>query len=286
MAYEIFNQGPVTPHRLHAVVRLVERMKEIQRQELVNLLQPQELKLENQETATLVINAAINCGLLVEDKFKKLIRISDGLPNLESIKDFRRWMQNRLLGVTDEDEPNFLLNLFTAWYMGQGEKVFKYSKDVDKKFNSEVFSNEIERSFNSTKLNNWKTWAAFLGFGWFNDENGVLFPDAHDRIEPHIAELLPKKELVFGEFMKNLNGICPELDGGSLFKKCMQYSSLMEGDGNTLKLALSTALRILEQEKRIKLINRADAKETWHLHPASAYTTDQVTHIQQGEQWL
>jgi hypothetical protein len=286
MKYEIINQGPATPHRLHAAVRLVIRVKEINRQELINLLQPPELELENQSTATTVINTAINCGLLIEDKQTKTIKLTPNLPSLENATDFKRWMQDQVLGVTEENESNFLLNIFTAWYMVQSTKVFVLEKDLDTKFNSEVFPNDTERSFNSTKLNSWKTWAAFLGFGWFNKENDFLLPDAHDRIEPHLGNLLPKKEIIFGTFMTNLSSICPELDGGVLFRKCLQYSSSAESQSNQVRLALSTALRIFDQEKRIKLVNRADARETWQLHPASGYTIEQVTHIQQGEQWL
>jgi len=40
MAYELLNHGPVIPHRLHALVRLVARRPQIVKARLIDLLQP------------------------------------------------------------------------------------------------------------------------------------------------------------------------------------------------------------------------------------------------------
>jgi hypothetical protein len=194
-------------------------------------------------------------------------------------------MQKTLLGQDDENDPNFLLNIFTAWYLVQNEGLFQYAKDIDKQFNSEVFPDDSERSFNSTKLNSWKTWASFLGFGWLNRENGVLIPDVYDRLEPKLTALLPgeNQEIALSKFFNGLGDVCPELDGGTLYQRCIQLSRKTDMYRNRLSLALSTALRVLFFERKIELITRADASENWQLFPASGYSVDRITHIRLGD---
>ena len=286
MPYEIISSGTVTPFRLHALVRLVHRFQKISRKELIDLVQPLELGLENQETAKEVIKAAINCKLVIEIPSENVIQAGDNLSSLLDPKDFKARMQSSLLGQADENGPNFLLNIFTAWYFVQNENVFQFSKDFDKQFNEEVFRDDTERHFNSTKLNGWKMWASFLGLGWLNKENGIVIPDVHDRIDSLLSNILPitrKQAVTFGEFITKLTEYCPELDGGVLFKKCWQYSRQAAADRNRLSLALSTALRVLHDEEKIELIRRADAAENWQLFPASGHDISQVTHIRLGK---
>lgn len=284
MPYEIINSGPVTPHRLYALIHLVSRLEKVSRSDLMNYVQPPDLGWENQNTAEEVINAAIRCKLVSETGSHKTIQWNTNIPPLENFEEYRCWMQDLLLGNTKETEPNFLLNIFSAWYIVQDERVFDYSRGIVKHFNDDIFPEDTERSFNSTKLNSWETWASFLGFGWFNRENSLLIPDAHDRINPKLDELFvkSKQELTLGDFIRRLSTKCPELDGGVLFNRCFQISRQAQSSRNQLSLALSTALRVLNEEKRIKLIKRADSSENWQLYPASGYELDRVTHIRIG----
>lgn len=283
MAYELINSGTVTPHRLHAVVRLVTRLNRIKRNELYNLLQPQDLGIGNQDTARETVRAAINCGLLIEDKENDFISLQTGLRDLETTGEFRKWMQNRLLKKVDQEQDNFLLNSFTAWYIVQDEKVFQIAKELHVKFNEVFFADETERSFNSTKLNSWKTWAAFLGIGWLTKDD-FLIPDAHDRVEPLLPNLLPdtNREVEFGVFCERLAEVCPELDQGTNYTRLRQYVP-RTSSMNRLSLALSTALRVLDKEKKIKLIRQPDARKNWPIYPASGYTLDSISHIKLGE---
>lgn len=285
MAFEILNNSQVTPPRLHAMVRLASRVKAPERQDLYDLLQPKEAlpKLDGQEAAKGVYTAARNCGLLAEDD-EKVVGLLLDPRSVESLADFRRHMQRALLGVADDSADNYLLNIYSAWYAVQGDRVFQFSlKDFETRFNSEIFPEAEGRQFNTTKLNGWRDWAAFLGLGWpmrFGNRE-VVVPDAHDRIEPLLNILLPEgeQEVLFGTFMDQLAEHCPELDGGVLFNRCWQASRGAEQRGNKLSLMLSNGLRVLHEAGSIQLDLVRDAAVKWQLYPAVGHPVEQVSHI-------
>jgi hypothetical protein len=96
-----------------------------------------------------------------------------------------------------------------------------------------------------------------------------------------LAELFGEQTgLTFAQFMERLAHICPELDGGHLFKYCWQASRGGEERGNRLSLMLSTALRTLDGLGHLRLLSQADASENWRLYPAEGSRHQQVTHIE------
>ena len=305
MAYEIINAAQVTPHRLHAFVRLVVRLQDPPRQQLLDLLQPAALlegtspdetdigpDREKQSAAGEVYRAAFNCQLICEsdDRTRTVTLVGDP-SGVESLESFRARMQKALFGVTDENVPNYLLNLYTAWYAAQNERVFNFGvTDFATRFNREMYPGRDGQAFNTTKLNGWQDWAAFLGFGWrirptSGNRRELLVPDATDRIRPLLPELLPQRAQVvlYRVFAEALAQCCPELDNGALFKLCWVASHPGEVQGNAISLMLSTALRTLHQSGAIELRREADATELWHLYPAPGYSLPgQITHIRRG----
>lgn len=288
MAFEILNNSTVTPPRLHAMVRLVSRVKAPERQDLYDLLQPKEAlpKLDSQEAVKGVYTAARSCGLLAEDE-AKVVALQVDPRTVESLGDFRRHMQRALLGVTDDSADNYLLNIYSAWYAVQDDRVFQFAiKDFETRFNSEVFPGAEGRHFNPTKLNGWRDWAVFLGLGWpmrFGARE-IIVPDAHERIEPLLGALLPDGEepVLFGAFMDQLAEYCPELDGGVLFNRCWQASRGSEQRGNRLSLMLSNGLRVLHEAGAIQLGLVPDAAVKWGLYPAVGHPIAQVSNIRRG----
>jgi hypothetical protein len=289
---EIINNNQITPQRLHALVRLVPRLRNPNRGSLLELLQPPDL-VSSQEAGKAVYNAAVRYKLIVEEDGSGSVSLHKdiGQPKtIESAKGFCTFMQRRLTGIANEYEDNYLLNLVTAWYAVQNERIFQYQKkdDISQQFNSDMDPRGQEelveegRLFNPTKLNGWLTWASFLGWGWrMTVGQELLMPDTHKRLEPVLPLLLPHlEEIPFGQFAENIAEICPELDGGSLFEKCWQISRGAEMRGNQLSLMLSTGLRSLHDNGLIQLISHADATEVWQLYPAQAHPLHSVTHIQ------
>ncbi|MBX0330992.1 hypothetical protein K2Z83_25385 [Oscillochloris sp. ZM17-4] len=283
MAFEILNNSLVTPPRLHAMVRLTSRLKAPDREKLYDLLQPSFAlpKLENQEAAKGVFTAARSCGLLAEDA-QKVVALQVEPKSVERLADFRQHMQGVLLGITDDSADNYLLNIYSAWYAVQNDRVFQFErKDFETRFNSEIFPDAEGRQFNTTKLNGWRDWAVFLGLGWNLRFGGrdLVVPDAHDRLEPLLDQLLPEGErpAPFGAFMDLLADRCPELDGGVLFDRCWQASRGAEPRGGQLSLMLSSSLRVLHEAGAIELSLVADAATKWQLYPGQPFV--QVSHI-------
>lgn len=291
---EIINNNQVNPHRLHALVRLVSRLRTPDRNDLLEMLQPPDL-VGSQEASKEVYRSAVNFWVIVEGENGTVSLHPDigKSQNIESSDSFCAFMQKRLIGIADEKANNYLLNLFTAWYAVQDEGVFRYSKKIEfrEKFNETMgFRDESEsieegRMLSDEKLNGWLTWASFLGWGWRMKVKSLdlLIPDAHKRLIPVLPSLLPDaQETPFSQFAEKIAEICPELDGGILFEKCWQASRSAELRGNQLSLMLSTGLRSLHDNGKIRLIHYADSANEWQLYPAQAHPLQRVTHIQRG----
>lgn len=292
MAYEILNNAQVTPHRLHALLRLAARETKAARQDLLDLLQPGALQSESSEAkqsaSKAVFNAAVNCGLITQGSGNSgPVQLLVSREEIESSASFRACMQRTLLGVRDENRPNYLLNLYAAWYAVQNERVLQFApQDFETNFNQEIQADAEERVFNKTKLSGWEQWAAFVGWGWFlktAPTRTVLVPDAYSRIAGTLPAIFAAdgrgKSLEFGVFARRLGEYCPELDGGLLFERCWQGSRGAEPRGNRLSLMLSTALRVLHDTEFIELERRADATDIWQLFPAEGHGLKQATHI-------
>lgn len=285
MAFEILNNAQVTPPRLHALVRLVPVVRQPTRADLFNLLQPLRAlpKQENQIAVDGVFAAARSCGLLSEDA-ENIVRLNVSPESIDTLISFRRHMQLKLLGITDDGDDNFLLNIYSAWYAAQDDRVFKFSqKDFELRFNEALFAESDTRRFNTTKLRGWQNWARFLGHGWWLEQGSksLLVPNAQGRIEPKLNHLLPEGQSAVrvGDFMEQLGEQCPELDGGTLFQRCAQVSHTTAVFGNRLSLMLSNALRTLDTIGVIQLMLQADAPVKWQLYPAVGHKHQLISHI-------
>jgi len=288
MAFEILNNALVTPPRLHGMVRIVPLLRQPDKKNLFDMVQPVDAlpKQANQIAAEGVFAAAKSCKLLAEGD-DEVVRLQVPLDVVETLAAFRRHMQQSLLGITDDGEDNYLLNIYSAWYAAQDDRVFKFEpKDFEQRFNEALFPDSDSRRFNTTKLRGWQSWAAFLGHGWplAQSTRDVLVPDARIRIEPLLSQLLPEgpSAVRFGDFMDPLGERCPELDGGTLFRRCAQVSRTSDLFGNRLSLMLSNALRALDTVGAIRLMLQADASVKWQLYPAAGHQRQQISHIQIG----
>lgn len=280
---EITNVAQAERHRIQALVKLVGDLKESAKEDLFHLLQPWEQPSLKAPAVSATFDVARDSKLVSVDE-EGVVRASVDPYHTEDTSAFQKQMVHAFLGVTDEEQSHYRFNLFSAWYAVQNEKVFLVKDGrYDIAFNDQVFPNELQRQFNDTKLPPWRRWAAFLGLGWIMKQGptSVLVPDATRRLQPLLPEIFgERRELVFSQFMEYLALLCPELDGGELYKLCWQASRGGEIKGNSLSLMLSTALRSLDSLKQIRLIDQADALDTWQLYPAQGHPQNRVTHIE------
>lgn len=289
---EILNNAQITPQRLHALLKLVNTLRRPTREELLDLLQPQAIN-PNQDAVKAVYYAAQQVEL-IEENSDSIVSLHESLRDflpIESHKNYRLCLQTKLCGIDDDADHNYLLNLFTAWYAVQDERIFTAnSKRLTDQFNGELFpfdpvtSSEdySGRAFNDTKYNGWRTWATFLGWGWTSSiGNGDVMPDATVRLRGLIShtELLPEQEFIpFRTFAGRLGDSCPELDGGKLYTLCWN-ASRSEQKGNTISLMVSTGLRVLHDLEVIELQRFADATDRWQLFEADGALFNEITHI-------
>jgi len=272
------------------MIKLISRLQAPTRKEVLDLLQPIGL-VTDQSAAKNVYIAAINCGI-IEDASENMLLLNKEAAQLESMQDFQRFMQKRVMGISEQYLPNYLFNLYSAWYIVQNERVLQFvEKDYEIRFNDELFQDVETRIFNMTKFNGWRTWATFLGLGWSLKAGltgrEILVPCASNRLRSVLTELLPSNGQIItcSQFIERLGKCCPELDGGMLFTYCWEASRPGEHQGHNLSLALSTGLRQLHDSKEIELIRQADATDIWQLFPADGLPQHlkQVTHIRLRE---
>jgi hypothetical protein len=292
---EIINDAQVEPHRLRVMLRLVSDLDTPTRVEVSYLAQLPVLledpSSKNPPPASEVIHKiAVNCGQISENSDKTLSLLVEP-EQITTMPSFQDHMRQVLLGITEESQSNYKLNLFSAWYAVQNEHVLYrlVHEGYDVAFNKDMaayVSLSKDRLFNTTKLNGWRKWAKFLGLGWImtSGSHDILVPDATKRVKAVLPEIfLDDGILSFGLFMERLASLCPELDGGKLFDYCWQISRGTELRGNRLSLMLSTALRTLATLHIITLINEADSTNVWTLFPAEGSSYKHVTHIQRQE---
>jgi hypothetical protein len=285
---EIINNGQITPQRLHALLKLVGYLGRSTRQEILDYLQPPSL-IDNQDAAKSIFNTAIHLDFIIVSEDDERVELNNELKSLEDLNDievFRRLMQDNMFGVSDANDDNYLFNQVAAWYVVNDEGILRLGKkEIENKFIDDLYSDskdldsEAGRPFNTTKLNAWLNWAAFLGLGWMY--KGKLIPDATTRLRP-ILKRLNGNKYEFSKFIELINKECPELDDGVLFTRCLQSIRSTGYQRGHLSLMFSTALRILHDTKEIMLDLQPDAKERRRLYPAVGHPISEVSRIEIG----
>jgi hypothetical protein len=288
---EIINDALVVPRRFSVVLRLVSALPAPTKQEVSHLTQlpvildnasglPKNSLAASENTCKHAINYE-----QISESNEKVLSLRVDHEQISTMLAFQDHMRQVLLGITAREQANFLFNLFSAWYAAQDEKVLFSYDQCPVSFSTDMtpyFPKPDDRLFNSTKLNAWRQWAAFLGLGWemkFGSRM-ILVPDATKRVKAILPEIFhDTKRLRFHLFIERLAELCPELDNGELFTYCWKASRGGVVRGNRLSLMLSTALRTLAASQEIQLTREADALDVWQLYPNQSSVYQQVTHI-------
>lgn len=122
----------------------------------------------------------------------------------------------------------------------------------------------IERGnqLNSTKLSHYLRWYAYAGMGWYDPSKRFI-------LDPTVRLLRALPKVFDGEsrldaapFMGSLAQVCPELDGGALFKD--MSLDLYDQSNRVCTKALAMALRNLHDEGVIELDCPKDS-QGWSL---------------------
>lgn len=287
MSLELIGANTIVPHRLFALLRIVQVLGNPSKQQVIDALQPSmTAEQKSQDISKTIYSAAINMELLQEAEGKnKLVSVKKEVREISNFEDFRFFMQKKLTGVTKEGTDHYLLNIIAAWYAVHDDLVLTVLRaEISKRLNGQLFG-DAERSVVSEDpmLTTWPYWADFLGWGWqFRGKEASRFiPDATVRLRPLLRDLLSETDIPISVFLDKLKKRCPELDGGILFERCRSASASTEARGNRLSLMLSTGLRVLDGRGEIKLIDRRDAQEHFNLFPSQTMK-NRVSHIRRG----
>lgn len=245
-----------TPSRVYALCRLVG-YKTLTKEQLRLYLFPPKLNNNKDDVFNNVYDFA-KAGELIDDADEKVrLKLSD--KDIETPTGFRKAIANRTFS---NPQRNFCR--FTAWYIMRGSKVYtENTKDWMGEFDREINVDKSLNIYNDTNLNGWRTWAAFLGFGFIH--RGVLIPNVAIRLQDLIEEdktFSKGGTLLFADFIEWLNKMGPELDYGPM---CIANRGAANIESQHLSLGLSAGLRSLHDRGLVKLEYTRDAADVWYL---------------------
>lgn len=259
-----------TPKRVFSFLKLID-LQPMSKEEAGSYLQPK--SISGSKSLSYKVHTFLNNGGLIQETSDNKLIVKMEKNEIESMKTFRKAIARRVFQHQD-----YMFCRFTSWYIMRGEKVFTESTTaLETAFNQELNSDKsFANEYNATNITGWRTWAAFLGFGYVH--NSILIPNTAIRLKDLIEDTdLPKsKSIPFMLFMDWVKIAAPELDGGQINQGNRGNSSY---EKQTLSLGLSSGLRALHDEGIIELNYVSDAIDTWYLQKASHAITDKVSEI-------
>ena len=231
------------------------------------MLSPASLKpdLSQGSAAVTSVSAAIDLGLAEESSGK--VKISDACHKAKSARIAILHAFDSKVLADNKVEKYFAL--FYAYYLFLGKRVYPLANQSSEKwaeqFNSHVFLGEVqENPFNDYKHPKLITWFGYVGLGWF-DPNGKFQANPYNRLVRALPQIFSSAhKLSSDEFMKGVSLVCPELDGGEMFRQANR--DWMPSD-KKCTLGLSHALIELHEDGVIRLDCPADCQD-WSLKEA------------------
>jgi hypothetical protein len=270
----MFTDEPTTPRRVEILVDVVAefgRPGPLRKDQLLELVQPETLPGLISKTE---ISRSQGESTLRAARELELVEEQDGGWVLSGgVREHRRQatrdvvlaaLDGRVLRDTAV-EPYF--TLFYSYLLGLGPNADQPITDDQRSsaFNAALgFGADAKNPFNDTKLRGLWRWFPYAGLGWF-DSREVFQCDPHGRLRRALPQIFEHdRRLDADTFMMRLGRVCPELDGGLLFR---QANPLHEGAGRVVSLGLSQALVALHEDGEIRLDCPRDSRG-WDLSAA------------------
>jgi len=211
-----------------------------------------------------------------------LLRRQEGFLNLTIVRKDKRSTREIVLQALDarvlatrEAEPYFAL--FYSYLVGLGKKAGDPKKTREQwasEFNRQVFGNQKQPDpFNATKLTGLYRWFRYAGLGWYDPAN-VFQCNPYERLRRALPKIFDSKRKLQGSaFMEGLEKICPELDGGAIFRQAIPNYN--DAD-HVCSLGLSHALVDLHLDGQVVLHCPQDSSG-WSLQEADPLPLDNQT---------
>lgn len=263
----MFTDGPVTPIHLETLIDILRDAgsKNLDAETAGLLLQPDALPAVNtkREQTKQVLAAAADLGLVLRQ---------DGILVLTIERKDNRTTRDIVLEAIDERvlcdreaEPYFAL--FYSYLLGLGKRAGEKKNREERvsEFNSQVFRGQKQSDqFNETKLTGLHRWLRYAGLGWYYPAD-VFQCNPYERLRRALGKIFDgKRKIQGGHFMQRLAEVCPELDGGAIFREAVP--TFNEAD-HVCSLGLSHAMVDLHLDGHLILHCPQDSNG-WSLHEA------------------
>jgi hypothetical protein len=246
------------PTRVFALYRIANSKKDISRNEVMSLMEPDGIREGKSSYYNVVLKAAMELNLVQTDN--NLIIPLVPKEKLQDIDDFRAYVISKLNNFSDEQFykcTNAIMNL--------NEKIYSYNSISDNDMLN-FLSNKAEQQINPPMARGLRFWLQFLGFGYMQDF--VFLPNAYVFVKNVICmmDLEKKQTYKMDDFMGRFTKY-----GGIL-------SDNMTPDKH-INLAFSNALRELHDNNEIELVYGSDAENRWTLFPSAVAFDKQIDSI-------
>jgi hypothetical protein len=264
----MFTDGPVTPLHVETLVDVLRRLgsRKSTREVLYGVLQPSGVA-RAQDQSKGAIRASIDLGLVVEKDGSEL-ELTEAAKGRRTIREcVLEAIDNRVLCNT---EVEYYFALFYSYMLGLDKGAARRKRDEwVTAFNRDVFDNQKQTNqFNAEKWTGLHRWFGYAGLGWY-DPNEEFQCSPYHRLRRKLVEIFNGNEkLDDTNLMERIAAVCPELDGGDLFRQANRKRP--EGM-RQCTLGLSHALINLHLDNVIRLHCSRDSSG-WSLQEASPPT--------------
>ena len=247
------------PPRVFALYRIVDTKKSIQRSELQAMIEPPELREDDQSTYfAAVLKAAVELKLV--DNKDNVILLRNPEEQIKTMDDFRRHVISVLPSFESEQFwrcSNVIVNM--------NDKIFEYNSISDSNMLT-YLSKQVGQTITAPMIRGWRFWAQFLGFGYMNEF--AFLPNAY----LYVKNVLLLSNLERGEEY----GVEEFITCFSKYGKMML--PLSAGD-RKLNISMSSALRELHDNGEIVLKTGSDREANWSLFPSKEFFNQPISSI-------
>lgn len=249
----MFTDGPITPLRVEILVDVVRALGPIGTKALGRLLQP---GYEKKDQTRQTVRAARELGLVTLEG-NELLCVAARRSTREATLDA---FDLTVLGGTDT-EP--YLARYYSYLLGLGKDADTPSSTRAADFVRHSGLDNMSNQFNAEKERALPRWYVWAGLGW--EYGGRFMCNPYERLSRSLpAVFRTDKSLPSGAFAERLGSICPELDGGKIYREVWPDWS---ADQRRFSLGLSHALIELHEAGKILLHAPPDARG-WSIEVA------------------
>lgn len=208
--------------------------------------------------------AAEQLGLIVYAEDEKLMRLNVDLTVLDKMSSFRTYVNKNIESVA---AGQFYRT--TKVWMTSSDKLFHIAKDDQSVSKMTKYLNSIDSSLSIDEdaMRAWRFWSSFLGFGYLHDM--FFLPNAAVFVRDAMinAQMEVDHEYTVSSFIEKLH---------PYINICINPEDQQE---RKLNMALSNALRTLNDLGDIELKYVNDRQDEWHmssipLHAFGSFITD------------